>query len=349
MSGFLSSLLNLPSRILSSLNSDPEDALRPQPYYHHDGSTWLSSASLSSPLPPPPSLPNLHSSHLRLISWNIDMSTPFASERMSGALAHLSDLINSTDPSTAVIIFLQEMTSSDLSQLSSCPWIQDRFYITDISTTNYRRQPRYGTTTLIDRRLQIARVYRVDWKSYMGRDGLFVDIRLSPPSQYLSQPQQPQQTKPTTNKTLRLCNTHLDSLPITPSYRPTQLTTATTHLTQPRVAAGILAGDMNANEPFDRTLHVSNDLTDAYLALGGQEDSEEGYTWGYQSEARLRERFGSCRMDKMLFQGGVLVRRFQRMGVGVKVGEGQGEGEGEWVSDHYGVVGDFEGEGWEFA
>jgi tyrosyl-DNA phosphodiesterase 2 len=59
----------------------------------------------------------------------------------------------------------------------------------------------------------------------------------------------------------------------------------------------------------------------------------------------MRERFGCSRMDKILCRGGVGVRGLRRVGVGVRVVEG----EGEWVTDHYGVMGDFELEGWEFA
>ena len=49
----------------------------------------------------------------------------------------------------------------------------------------------------------------------------------------------------------------------------------------------VLAGDLNAIEPFDRTLHLDNGLKDAYLELGGKEDSEDGYTWGQQAPKAL--------------------------------------------------------------
>ncbi|KAF2683134.1 hypothetical protein K458DRAFT_390406 [Lentithecium fluviatile CBS 122367] len=53
-------------------------------------------------------------------------------------------------------------------------------------------------------------------------------------------------------------------------------------LHSPSVAAGLIAGDFNAIQPFDRTLHFNYDLKDTYLKLGGEEDSHEGYTWGYK-------------------------------------------------------------------
>jgi tyrosyl-DNA phosphodiesterase 2 len=156
----------------------------------------------------------------------------------------------------------------------------------------------------------------------MGRDGLFVDICLS--STPATQP--PTRKSKDKNQVIRLCNTHLDSLAITPPLRPTQLSTATAYLSHPHIPAGLIAGDTNAISPFDRTLHSANGLVDAYLALGGEEDSEEGYTWGYQSEPGMRERFGCSRMDKILCRGGVGVRGLRRVGVGVRVVEGRGSG-----------------------
>lgn len=57
-------------------------------------------------------------------------------------------------------------------------------------------------------------------------------------------------------------------------------------------------------------------------------------------------------MDKILYCGDARVRALERIGVGVKVEAdvkervGMDEGQ-DWVSDHYGIMGDFEiGEGW---
>ena len=40
-------------------------------------------------------------------------------------------------------------------------------------------------------------------------------------------------------------------------------------------------------EPFDRKLHSDNGLKDAYLELGGKEDSDDGFTWGQQAPKAL--------------------------------------------------------------
>lgn len=266
------------------------------------------------------------------------MLVPFGEERMTAALQHLDTLVASTPPDTAIVIFLQEMTSSDLGLISSSAWVQERFNMTDVDRSSWL-SPSYGTVTLIDARLSITSVFRVPFLSKFDRDGLFVDIALSNSESVVS-PGNP-------SKVLRLCNVHLESLVANPPVRPHQLSAAAVYLHGLEVAGGLLAGDLNAIEPFDRKLHSQNELHDAYLTIGGREDSEEGYTWGHQVPAPVRDRFGCSRMDKILFCGDVEVRSFERLGAGVKVAKDSREeirnaGQEEWVSDHYGVMGDFE-------
>ncbi|KAF3038575.1 hypothetical protein E8E11_007182 [Didymella keratinophila] len=274
---------------------------------------------------------------IRLVSWNIDMLIPFGDERMAAALQHLDTIVASTPPDIAIVIFLQEMTPSDLGLVKSSAWIQDRFHITDTDNSSWL-SPYYGTVTLVDTRLSISSVFRVPFLSKFDRDGLFVDIALFNPK--------PASSPDASQNLLRLCNVHLESLVANLPIRPHQVSAAAAYLRAPDVACALLAGDLNAIEPFDRTLHSENELQDAYLSLGGREDSEEGYTWGYQVPAAMRQKFGCSRMDKILFCGDMEVRSFERIGVGVKVaedlrGEVREAGEEEWVSDHYGVMGDF--------
>lgn len=264
------------------------------------------------------------------------MLVPYGNERMAAALNYLKGVVASTPTETAIVILLQEMTLSDLRLITSCQWIQQRFGITDKDHSSWIK-PHYGTTTLVDVRLDVANVFRVPLLSKFARDGLFVDIAVS--NQYAS--------AEASEKVLRLCNVHLESLIANPPVRPYQLSAVAAYLHAPEVVCALLAGDMNAIEPFDRTLHTDNGLRDAYLSLGGKEDSDEGYTWGYQVPAVMRERFGCSRMDKILYAGDVRANAFERIGAGVKVaeekrGEIREAGEEEWVSDHYGVMGDFE-------
>ena len=169
----------------------------------------------------------------------------------------------------------------------------------------------------------------------MGRDALFVDIR-------------------DTNKCLRFCNTHLESLVARPPLRPAQVKLASRYLHE--VEGGVVAGDFNAIEAFDGKLHVENGLRDAFWECRVEDG---GWTWGMQSGA-VGRRYGCSRMDKVMFCGGVEVKGLERVGEGLKVrvdmeeeeeedeeeGEEEEEKEGElgsrdvWVTDHLGLMAD---------
>ncbi|MCJ1266798.1 hypothetical protein MMC22_006683 [Lobaria immixta] len=270
-------------------------------------------------------------SAIRLITWNIDAQAQGGPLRMVGALRYLEGLINTFPRELPLIIFFQEMVHNDLKLLQAAPWVRARFALTDTDTIHWKT-PYYGTTTLVDRRLPLARVFRAFYKdTQMDRDGLYVDI--------VTKPAAPNK------RILRFCNTHLESLDATPPMRPAQFAEASQHLHSPFVHGGILAGDLNAMEPFDRTLHSTYGFKDAYLEGGGKEDSHEGYTWGYQSYAELQERFGCKRLDKVLFCGRVKMKGLQRIGIGVKVDEAKRTkmrsfGALEFVTDHYGLMAD---------
>ena len=193
--------------------------------------------------------------------------------------------------------------------------------------------PLYGTTTLVDKSLvPKSRPFRVLVSSRFSRDALFVDIKVHGAQEGL----------------LRLCNVHLESLVAKPPVRPLQVARAAKHLKMSSVYASVLAGDLNAVEPFDRTLHSDNDLKDAYLELGSKEDHDEGYTWGQQAHPALRERFGCSRMDKVFYrgEGGFKLQSLERFGDDVVVGASdKAESDGilalgfpkAWITDHLGL------------
>ena len=302
-----------------------------QPYFTYcpDRSTWLPPTD-DAVLPQPLST-DLHS--LTLISWNIDFMLPLTSPRLSAAVSHLKACLlpsPSSPPAVPTILFLQEMLVSDLEQLQSTPWIRDYFHLTDLDDT-YWESGYYGTCTLIDRRLPIKDVFRVHYTpTKMERDGLFVDIAVGK------------------EKVLRFCNTHLESLVADPPLRPGQMTIAAQYMNAPVSHASFLAGDLNAIQPFDRTLHSDNGLKDAYLELGGREDRDDGYTWGQQAQTKLREMFGCSRMDKVYYCGGADLTKFERIGVDVEVEKKEDKEllkqqglEKGWVTDHLGVMAEF--------
>jgi tyrosyl-DNA phosphodiesterase 2 len=263
---------------------------------------------------------------ITLFSWNIDFMLPFPEARMRPALAHLDSLLAAVPTNAAPVVFLQECTPSDLVIIGATPWVRARFHLTDVDTANWATT-HYGTATLVDARLPVAAAFRVHYaQTRMDRDALFVDVSLAG------------------GRRVRLCNTHLESLALSPPYRPPQMRLLAGRLRADGVHAGVAAGDFNAIQPFDRTLHSDNGLKDAFLELGGEEDREAGYTWGQQAATQLRERFGCSRMDKVYFCGSAEAMRFERFGSDVLT-EGEEEStqiialgfEKAWVTDHLGI------------
>ncbi|KAH7082608.1 Endonuclease/exonuclease/phosphatase [Paraphoma chrysanthemicola] len=342
MAASKSTLAPIQQALTASLNSGPAQKREGAHYVPRQQSYWAAGANGSWQSISPPGAPTISSLEsvintraIRLISWNIDVLVPFAEERMCAALQHLDQVVSASPPDVAVVVFLQEMGQSDLQQIHESQWIKQRFNITDIDNDNWL-SPLYGTTTLVDRRLRIQSVFRVPWITKFDRDGLFVDIALSDAKSSGDEA-----------KVLRLCNTHLESLVADPPVRPLQLAAAAEYLNKVEVSCALLAGDLNAIQPFDRTLHRENGLNDTYLILGGKEDSDDGYTWGQQVPQWMKDRFGCSRMDKILYHGNVLPKKFERIGMGIKVAEDvraevEKEIDGGWVTDHYGVMGDFE-------
>ena len=140
----------------------------------------------------------------------------------------------------------------------------------------------------------------------MDRDALFVDVGM-----WGGKGGDDDDTAAAAEKTIRLCNTHLESLALDPPFRPPQVAVFASYMRGGSSEAGaaaaatphgaVAAGDFNAIQDFDRTLHADNGLRDAFLELGGREDDPASYTWGQQAATELRERFGCSRSTWLLF------------------------------------------------
>ena len=273
------------------------------------------------------------SSRLALYSWNIDFMLPFPDSRIMAAVRHLESLIRKQPGDTASVLYLQECVESDLALLASDEWVQETFVLSDIGIENWQNG-HYGTVTLVDRRLPIMSCFRVHYsETRMERDILVTDVRLGKD-----------------NKNIRLCNTHLESLALEPPRRPPQMEMAAKYMLDPAIHGAAVAGDFNAIQDIDLHLHSDNGLNDAYIELGGREDDVEGgHTWGQQAATVQRQRFGTSRMDKIFFCGGLRCMLFERFGADVEV-EDQDERRGivqlgfdkPWITDHLGVMAIFE-------
>lgn len=178
--------------------------------------------------------------------------------------------------------------------------------------------------------MSVEKVFRVHYeKTNQERDALYVDIKTA------------------NTQCLRICSTHLESLALEPPLRPSQMATAAKWMR--KADASILGGDLNAIQPFDRTLHSDNGLKDAYIETGGQEDSESGMTWGQMAPIMQRLTYGLSRMDKFMFCGHLKIDHFETFGMDVVVLDedvarnlvGRGGIEKAWVTDHLGIRADF--------
>lgn len=270
---------------------------------------------------------------ISLYTWNVDFMLPHPNERMQSAVAHLASMIQGTRPSASTVIFLQEMVESDLVILCDHPGVRAHLFMTDI-TSEHWESGHYGTVTLFDNRFPTTGVFRVHYAdTKMERDALFVDV-----------------LHPASPKPVRFCNTHLESLIADPPVRPLQMEMAAKFMHDRQVVGSVLAGDLNAIQPFDRTLHSDNQLKDAYLELGGSEEDPKGHTWGQQAATGLRKQFGTSRMDKVFCCGGLKVTKLEQFGVDVLIENDSIVAneliklglEKPWVTDHLGVWAEFE-------
>lgn len=317
---------SLIGKILAAPLEEVPDKPVYQGCYQYDGAQWTLAVDDENSLREKQNRPL---ERFRLITWNIDVLSPGGEPRMGAALDHVEELVEKS--SEPVVIFFQEMSESDLKQISDAQWVRDRFYITDRDTRYWTKPnfgPLYGTTTLIDKALLVdAAPFRVLVPSRFQRDALFVDLRVRSDNE----------------KVLRLCNVHLESLVAKPPVRPLQVSRAASLLRAQKVYAAVLAGDLNAIEPFDRTLHSDNGLKDAYLELGGKEDGDDGFTWGQQAPKALRDQFGYSRMDKAFYYGDIKAVSLERIGEGIEVTDEAAKDEirkagGEtFASDHLGL------------
>lgn len=295
-----------------------------QPYYRYSNNDWQRYEATNTITMGPS-----HITKLAIFSWNIDFMLPFPDSRMSKAIDHLRSQIQMT-ADTGVIVYLQECVATDLKLIASHEWVRESFAMSDISKENWQ-SGHYGTITLADLRLPITSSFRVHYsQTRMERDLLVLDVRIK-------------------DKTIRLCNSHLESLALEPPYRIPQMKLIAQYMRDQAVHGAVAAGDFNAIQPFDKTLHSDNDLQDAYLLLGGNEDDASGHTWGQQAATFQRERFGTSRMDKIFFCGRLGLRSFERFGADVIVEDREEQVQlvnlgfdKPWITDHLGVMATFD-------
>lgn len=254
---------------------------------------------------------------LVLVTWNVDYSSKAPEARMAAILNHIRHLGTSA-PAAPDVIFFQEVSRPALASALRDPWVREGWYSSeaaDTTTTSWGKQS-FATMVLVSRsrfsharggggvpgKATLGAIWRVKYPSRYERDALCCDVFLpssssssSPPSSSssspTSQPPPPPPAAPSSTTTrVRLINVHLDSLPIQPSYRPQQLSIATSML--PAAGRGLVAGDFNPVLPSDETLLRDSRLVDAWAEL---RPDEPGFTWGIDGG----QPFPPTRLDKV--------------------------------------------------
>ncbi|KAG6332448.1 hypothetical protein ID866_6640 [Astraeus odoratus] len=265
-------------------------------------------------------------SWMRLVSWNVNFDAKNPKKRLIAALDHLQHKVfgcnapnERPDPCS---ILLQEVSAAAFTTILNNQWVQQHFVVVPSSTDKWPYNTRYGIVTLVSRTVPVSNAFMIHFSSSrMGRSGLFVDVKLSVPPR----PHAPRLSDGIA--TVRIANTHLESLPQGAEARPMQLGLISESLQEYDLRGGVVAGDMNAIGPSDMTIAEDVGLMDAWQH---EDDDDAGITWGYQP----RTQFPPGRLDKVLFttRGGLDVEEPERFGMGLKTDHG------DWVSDHYGLL-----------
>ena len=257
--------------------------------------------------------PSLPISDIKIVSWNVDFMAPEPAERVSCILDHLKTVIL-TDSSQPTVILLQELRQASFEAVLENRWVREHFAVVPPNAGFW--PGRYGLATLVSRHIPIQKAQMLHFhETRMDRTALFVDVLLQTEDASSEQP---------TSRSIRIANTHLESLAEGERARPVQLSAIAAMLRQSGIHAGIVGGDMNMILPADQGIHVAAGLHDAGT------DDPAANTWGYQSRRRA---WKAKRLDRVFYTPtpGLVVQPVEVVGKGLKTERG------EWASDHYAI------------
>ncbi|EIN04876.1 hypothetical protein PUNSTDRAFT_92315 [Punctularia strigosozonata HHB-11173 SS5] len=240
--------------------------------------------------------------------------------RLAAALAHLRNGVFKCADGGApepCCILLQEVHEGAFSVIMEDDWIRNHFVLVPEGPNMFPIY--YGQVTLVARTIPVQRAYSLEFQeTRMGRTALFVDVLMSVPT-----------SEGWRRSTMRIANTHLESLPEGFEMRPIQMSLISRALQEGNLAGGIVCGDMNVIRREDESLAEDAGLQDAW---NGKRGDKSGHTWGYQP----RGRFPPGRLDRIFFTKnvGFNVDEPTRIGEGVRWGPGPTD----YVSDHFGLL-----------
>ncbi|KAJ5720113.1 endonuclease/exonuclease/phosphatase family protein [Penicillium malachiteum] len=266
---------------------------------------------------------NESESPLALLTWNIDVTSPRTEGRVTDIITYITGL------GQIDIVFLQEVSKLALQQILKDDRVRELWLSSQYDNTEWGNQS-FTTVTLLSKARftcgqgmqcpTIGPIGKIKFPSHFARDALCCDISV------------PSHQKPTSSTTsaltrIRLVNVHLDSLPITPSHRPQQISIVSSLLRS--AGQGLIAGDFNPVLDEDVDLLEKNDLVDAWTSL---RPGESGFTWGLDGE----QPFPPIRLDKV---GTIGLRAHRINTLEPKRLEGPQHSEGcRLWSDHHGLL-----------
>lgn len=253
---------------------------------------------------------------------------PGRSDRTLSAMSYLKERFG--DPPPPLIIMLQEITYEGLGAILSHQWVKDHFTISEIAAPE-----RYFTLMMVSQDVLAQNWFRVPLPSKMGRNALVVDIPVSFSTCSTANPK----------KIIRLCTTHLDSLPETEGkeLRPLQLAQISALLKEStpasEIVCGLVGGDMNTISKLDSSCHKAAhiDLQDIWEETNTlpipklkpfQKDVTYGRARGYTLGKQSYSKSSGKRLDKFFYTGSIKAevvaeaedhtRKVGRLGIGLK-------------------------------
>ncbi|KAJ4477181.1 Endonuclease/exonuclease/phosphatase [Lentinula aciculospora] len=265
---------------------------------------------------------------LQIITWNVDFQAGRVNERIVGAIDYLKNVVLKGNSPPHCIILLQEVHSKALPVLLAHPWIQRYFFITPIDNLKWPIPNIYGNVTLIERSVSIKEAGILYFaQTAMSRTALVTDIRLAP--------LEPEIYRGRRDLTIRIVNTHLESLKEGDSveFRADQLDICAKllRMEDPPAYGGVIGGDFNAiDEDSAEQIHDRRLLDPGEPS--GLADPKDSHTWGFHETKTLK--FPTCRMDKIVFTP----RGELTLDPPMIFGQDARTEEEEWVSDHYGLL-----------
>jgi len=272
-------------------------------------SPWIYDAAASSWVQTPaPTTPGQTPGSLRVATWNVWFGELAFEQRTEALLAHLQRC-------DADVIALQEMTRRRLKALLRCPWVRERYALSDATGQTLGE---YGVLLLS--RLPVESFGLLPLPSRMGRSLLWATLGPGP-------------------RPLVVATAHLESLPPFAEKRREQLGIVTPAL-RSLPHDSLLVGDLNL-DPGEEVDDLTEEFCDVWPALHPGQPGLTRDPARNLMRARKNPDSTPARIDRILLRsprGGLRPRTIELLGTDPI----DGSGSELFASDHFGLLATFE-------